>query len=248
MGTSSSVTSNQQYRDLFLVRTDDRGKELWNETFFGRGKTTGNLLIRGDEGETIVAGSYGGSEPEKSDEIIVLNSDLNGNEQSNRTISTGQPLEIQDIAVAPEEGYFIAGVMADEGNLQKKGLTIIKVLDTPFGKVGTVKNSFDLTIVAKDIKTGTFIGGANVYMDGYAAGSTSEQDGKQTIRGVVRGQHTVRVAKAGFEENTKSVDITEKRQVSIPLNMSKVIPLRIRGSTDEKIDIVFVASKTSFSL
>ncbi len=239
-------TSNQQYQDLFMVRTDDQGKELWNKTISGMGKTGGKLLIQDAESIAVVTGSYRVSEPEKTGEIIVLNFNMNGIEQRNRTFSIGKPLDLQDISVA-KGGYFIAGVVSDEGNLQKKDLTIIKVLDTPFGKEGAVKNSFELTIAAKDIKTGSFIGGANVYIDGDTAGSTSEHDGKQILRDVERGSHTIRVTKTGYDETTRYVDITEKRLVSVTLGKSKAIPLRIRGSTDEKIDIVFVASETSFN-
>ncbi len=44
MGTSLPDVTNQGYKDLFLVRTDERGKELWGKKFSGMGKTTGNLL------------------------------------------------------------------------------------------------------------------------------------------------------------------------------------------------------------
>ena len=110
-----------------------------------------------------------------------------------------------------------------------------------------MKNSFDLTVITKDAKTGTFIGGVHVYLDGRSVGSNAEQDGKQILRDVERGSHTIRVAKPGYEEITRPVDITEKKQITFTLNRSNVIPVQIHGSTDEKIDIVFVPSKTSFN-
>jgi hypothetical protein len=238
-------TPNQRYQDLFLVRTDDQGKELWNKTISGMGKTGGKLLIHDTESVTVVTGSLSVSEPEKTREITVLNFNMNGIEERNRTFSIGEPLDLQDISAA-KGGFFIAGVVSDDGEFQKD-LTIIKVLDTPFSTNRAMKNSFEVTIVAKDIKTGSFIGGANVYIDGNTGGSTSEHDGKQILRDVERGSHTIRVAKTGYDETTRSVDITEKKQVSVTLGKSKAIPLRIRGSTDEKIDIVFVASETSFN-
>jgi hypothetical protein len=110
-----------------------------------------------------------------------------------------------------------------------------------------VKNAFDLTVITKDAKTGTFIGGVHVYLDGGSVGSTSEKEGKVLLRDIERGTHTIRVTKTGYEENTRPVDITEKKQVSFSLNRSNIVPVKIQGSTDEKIDIVFVASKTSFN-
>lgn len=247
MGTSLPITTNQGCMDLFLVRTDDHGKELWKKNFPGIGRSTGNLLIQSAEGITVIAGSCQGSEREKTGEIILLDIDLNGNEKRNRTFSIGQSIDIQDIAVVPNEGYFVTGIVTDQGSPKKNGLAIIKILDTPSNNAVPVKNSFDLTVITKDAKTGTFIGGGHVYLDGGSVGSTSEQDGKQILRDVERGSHTIRVAKPGYEEITRPIDITEKKQVSFTLNRSNVIPVQIHGSTDEKIDIVFVASKTSFN-
>jgi hypothetical protein len=247
MGTSLPVTTNQGCMDLFLVRTDDHGKELWKKNFPGIGRATGNLLIQVAEGITVIAGSCQGSERDKTGEIILRDIDLNGNEKRNRIFSIGQSIDIQDIAVVPNEGYFIAGIFTDQGNPQKNGLAIIKILDTPSRSAVPEKNSFDFTVTTKDAETGTYIGGAHVYLDGGSVGSTSEQEGKQFLRDVERGSHTIRVAKTGYEEITRPVDITEKKQVSFTLNRSNVIPVQIHGSTDEKIDIVFVASKTSFN-
>jgi hypothetical protein len=247
MGTSLPDAPNQGYRDLFLVRTDERGKELWEKKFSGMGKTTGNLLTPTDDGVTVIAGSYRESEREKSSEIILLDFDLNGNEKRNRTFSIGQSISIQDIAVVPGEGYFVTGISANKGSVQKNELAIIKILDTPSFNGVPVKNSFDITIKTKDARTGSFIGGAQVYLDGGSVGSTSEQEGKALLRDIERGVHTIRVAKTGYEELTRPVDITEKRQFTISLNRSNIIPVKIHGSTDEKIDIVFVASKTSFN-
>jgi hypothetical protein len=247
MGTSLPNTTNQEYKDLFLVRTDYHGKELWEKKFSGMGKTTGNLLIQTAEGIAVIAGSFQGSIREKTGEIILLDIDLNGNEKRNRTFSTGQSIDIQDITVVPNEGYFVTGILTNQESVQQNGLTIIKILDTPSHNGVPAKNTFDITVITKDAKTGAFIGGAHVYLDGGSVGSTSDQDGTRLLRDIERGSHTFRVAKPGYEENTRTVDITEKKQVSFTLNRSHVIPVQIYGSTDEKIDIVFVASKTSYN-
>jgi hypothetical protein len=244
MGSSPRGTTNLQYRDLFLVRTNDMGYELWEKKFARIGKTTGNLLIQDSESITVIAGSDQGV---VDDKIIIINIDPYGNEQRNRTFSIGQTMDIQDIAVFQNEGYFVAGLSTDEVNLQKNRLTIIKVLDIPFYSGSTVKNSFNLTVKTKDALTGTFIGGANVYLDGQFVGSTSEPDGKQILRDREKGIHTVRIAKTGYKEITQAINLSQDMQVSFILNRSNVIPLQISGPTDEKIDIVFVASNTSYS-
>ncbi len=247
MGTSLPGTTNLQQLDLFLIRTDDSGKERWGKKVSGVGKNSGNLLIQDSEGITVIAGSDQRSVREKTGEIIILNIDPDGSEQKNRTFSIGQTMDIQDIAVSPNEGYFVAGVSTNETNFQKNRLIIIKVLDKPFRNGGPVKNSFDITVKTKDAQTGAFMGGANVYIDGQSVGITSEQDGKQIFRDKETGLHTIRVAKTGYKEITRQIDFTENKQVTFTLNRSNVIPVQIRGSTDEKIDIVFVASNTSFN-
>ncbi|HUW85290.1 MAG TPA: PEGA domain-containing protein, partial [Methanoregula sp.] len=124
---------------------------------------------------------------------------------------------------------------------------IIKILKSPSHNESFRKNQFDLTIIARETINGKIIGGAHVYLDGRSVGSTSEQDGKQILTDIGRGVHSVRVAKTGYQEATRSVNMTEKKQVSVLLNRSKIIPLQIHGSTDEKIDIVFVASETTYN-
>ena len=86
-----------------------------------------------------------------------------------------------------------------------------------------------------------------LYTDGGSVESIQSRMESRFSVMLQRGSHTIRVAKTGYEEITRPVDITEKKQVSFTLNRSNVIPVQIHGSTDEKIDIVFVTSKTSFN-
>jgi len=242
-GISNRIDDNG--KDLVLIRTDDLGKEQWEKTLYGAGRNRGNLLIQTAGVITVVACSLPGSEDEKNGGITVLELDLNGKETRNQTLSLGQPLEIQDIASASNEGFFVTGILTDAATPQK-GIAIIKILNTPSTTGASMKDRFDLIIIARDAKTAEIIGKANVYLDGSLIGSTSEQDGKQILSGVGKGLHSVRVTKTGFQELTRSVDITENLQVSVFLDHSIVVPLQIHGSPEEKVDIVFVASNTSY--
>ena len=131
--------------------------------------------------------------------------------------------------------------------VSKKTLPLSRYWIHPPHRLFLRKDSFDLTIVTKDAKTGTFIGGVQIYLDGGSVGSTLEKEGKRSLSEVQKGRHTIRVTKTGFKEITRSVDISEKKQISFNLDLSNVIPVQIHGPTDDKIDIVFVASKTSFN-
>ena len=246
MSSADSIDTNNGGKDLFLVMTDDAGKKLWEKTFFGAGKTRANLLVQTPDDITIVAGSYEGTEQEKTGEITEYEIDVNGTETQNTTFSLKQPIEIEDIAFAPSGGYFVTGMLTDPQTFQKKEIAIIKILKSPSHNGTSQKNQFDLTIIARETINGKIIGGARVYLDGSSVGTTSEQEGERILTGIGRGSHSVRVAKTGYQEVTKSVDLTEKKQVSVLLNRSKLIPLQIHGSADEKIDIVFVASRTTY--
>ena len=66
-------TSN--FRDLFLLRTDATGNELWSVYFGGSGAETGyDVQVDGDQ---IVA--CGKADVNSSEDIIIIRSDFNGN-------------------------------------------------------------------------------------------------------------------------------------------------------------------------
>jgi hypothetical protein len=244
-GINISGETNDYGKDLFLIRTNDLGKEQWEKTVYRAGKNIGHLLIRTSGGIALMAGSSPGSEPEKNGNVTVIELDLDGKEIRNQTINLGQSIEVQDIAFVPDEGLFVTGILTDPVTLQKR-IAIAKIIYNPSQIETFQKNQFNLTVIARDANNGKIIGGALTYLDGDSVGSTSEQDGKLILQGVVRGSHSVRVAKTGFQEHTRSVDLSENLQVSVSLNHSRVIPLQIHGSTEEKIDIIFVASNTSY--
>jgi hypothetical protein len=248
LGSPLSDPTKQQYPDLFLIGTDDRGKELWKKNYSGIIEASGTLFPREAESSIIIAGSIKGFQPEKTGQLVVIDLDLNGNERRNQTFNIGQSVNVQDIAFILKGGYFVAGLQSLPGDPQKNRMAVGKIIDaTPYDSGVPVKNSFDLSVITKEALNGTHIGGVQVYLDGKSAGTTSDTEGKHVLREVERGTHTLRVAKSGYEELTRPITVTEKRQVSFTLNQSKVIPLQIKGSTDEKIDIVFVASGTSFN-
>jgi hypothetical protein len=66
-------TSN--FRDLFMVRTDAAGTEIWSMYYSGSGSETGyDVQLDGDQ---IVA--CGKADVNSSEDIIILRTDLNGN-------------------------------------------------------------------------------------------------------------------------------------------------------------------------
>jgi hypothetical protein len=103
-----------------------------------------------------------------------------------------------------------------------------------------------LVVVVRDADTGNITANALVYLDGTAAGLTSGSNGSVVLQNPGEGKHSVRVTGDGYEETTKIVDVTGNQSLTVFLSPSKVIPLLTNGSHEEKIDIVFVASKTQY--
>ena len=111
----------------------------------------------------------------------------------------------------------------------------------------TEKNNFDLTILMREEHTGADIGQALVYLDGSAAGLTSDTDGSLLLSAISRGQHSVRVTKDGYEEITRTVDVEAAMSSTITLSPSKVTPIIVHGPVEDKIDVVFVPSETEYN-
>jgi len=104
----------------------------------------------------------------------------------------------------------------------------------------------ELVVLVREADTGNITANALVYLDGTAAGLTSGGNGSVVLHNVDLGEHSVRVTRDGYAEITRTVDVTGNQRITISLNPSNVIPLLTHGSHEEKIDIVFVASKTRY--
>ena len=108
------------------------------------------------------------------------------------------------------------------------------------------KNSFDLTIVVKNIDTGERIAGARIYLDGGYEGVTSGSDGSFTLTAIPRGEHSIRVINRGYMENISTVHIPDDKKAIILLHPLKIIPIGNHGPVEERIDVVFVPSSTQY--
>jgi hypothetical protein len=105
---------------------------------------------------------------------------------------------------------------------------------------------FDLSILCKNMDTGAGIAGARVYVDGGYPGLTSGTDGHIMLPSLSRGEHSIRVVQRGFLEKIITVHIPEGKEVVIALHPAKIIPIGDHGPEEERMDIVFVPSKTQY--
>jgi hypothetical protein len=232
--------------DLFLVRTDSHGKELWRRLVQEWGRNASTPLIIAADGTIIIARSSASTDSVQPGEVSLLGFDLNGTEKVNQTLRLSVPFEVSGAAVIKQQGYLFSGSAGDPVNPGKKLPAILKI-NQPL-PVQEVPNttSFDLTLRTWDAKNGTPLVGAHVYLDGESAGPSSDDKGIKELRGVALGNHSIRVAKTGYEEVTREITVDKTERLIIQLNNSKLIPLMVNGPVESKIDIVFIPSATTY--
>jgi len=245
-GTVRSVTATQNESDLFLVRTDSHGKELWRNLVQGWGRNSSTPLIISADDTSIIARSSAGSDDTQPGEISLLGFDMNGTEQVNQTFSLRVPFEVRGASAVRQEGYLFTGSAGDPVNPGKKLPAILKI-NHPLPVQEVLENtSVNLTIRTWDAKNGTPLVGAHIYLDGESVGTSSDDRGIKELRNIARGNHSLRVAKTGYEEVTRKITVDRTEHMIIQLNDSKLIPLVVNGPVESKIDIVFIPSTTTY--
>jgi predicted secreted protein len=119
-GYASSFGSGA--KDLWLIKTDSRGKKQWERTFGGAKDDVGMSVIQARDGGYVTAGrtrSYGAG----GDDIWLLKADRSSQELWNRTF--GGPKDDVGLAVVEvEDGYVLSGRTESSGLGGKRAVLI----------------------------------------------------------------------------------------------------------------------------
>ncbi len=111
IGDLKKATSDS---DMLLIKTDEEGNEIWNQTYGGKFDDSGYLVFEMDDGGYMIFGktsSFGTN----IESLWVLRTDINGNEQWNRTYY-GTSLDTKCSAVRTEQdGLIILGEKSNHG-------------------------------------------------------------------------------------------------------------------------------------
>jgi hypothetical protein len=94
--------------DFWIIRTDENGDSLWSKTYGGDNQEYAHSVIQTDDGGFIIAGetnSFGAG----SDDIYVVKTDANGEEQWSQTYGTENPDGAFCIRQTTDGGYIIGG-------------------------------------------------------------------------------------------------------------------------------------------
>ena len=107
--------------DVWVIKTDAQGNEIWNKTYGGKGDDFGKRIIRVNNGYVIV-----GSSGDRNGDIWVIETDENGNEIWNKTYG-GKDYERGEDILKTKDGYLICGVTASYGKWGTWDAWVIKI-------------------------------------------------------------------------------------------------------------------------
>jgi len=95
--------------DLWLVKTDTKGEELWNNTYGGNWGDSANSIQQTRDGGYIIAGgtqSFGAGHTD----FFLVKTDSNGTEQWYRTFGGVSHEFYPSVRLSPDGGYILGGV------------------------------------------------------------------------------------------------------------------------------------------
>jgi len=106
--TGQTKLDGNEYSDVYLIKTDSNGNEVWSQTFGGLSQEESYSVRETSDGGYIIAGitySYGAG----ANDIYLIKTDSGGNEVWSQTF--GGPLMdyARSVLETPDGGYIVAG-------------------------------------------------------------------------------------------------------------------------------------------
>jgi len=252
-GTSCPSASPGSGCEATLIRTTALNETQWEKSIPLSDPGAGIAAAESYNGGYMVAGFLGPDDMRgPAGDLFATAIDDTGNEVSTRTFALEQITVISGLAALPDGGFVITGSAGGTSSQSGTKFAIARIGaasgNTAIAPAQTTEQKkFDLTVLVRGEHTGADIGNALVYLDGSAAGLTSNTDWSLLLSAVSRGQHSFRVTKDGYEEITRTVDVESDTSSTITLSPSKVTPIIVHGPVEDKIDVVFVPSETEYN-
>ena len=113
VGTIENIDTDY---DIFVVRTDENGNEIWNQTFGGEGSDSGTSIIQANDGGFVIIGrTFLPGYQAGGQNIWLIKTDEDGNEIWNQTFGGIESEDGQSIIKANDGGYIILGNTSSYG-------------------------------------------------------------------------------------------------------------------------------------
>ncbi|MEF8848684.1 MAG: hypothetical protein V5A68_06065, partial [Candidatus Thermoplasmatota archaeon] len=94
--------------DLWMIKTDDKGKKIWSKTIGGTGNDMGRSIQETQDGGLICTGNTD-SFSAKNQDVWLVKTDKNGNEEWNKTFGKDNDDRGYDVQQTTDQGYIIVG-------------------------------------------------------------------------------------------------------------------------------------------
>lgn len=133
--------------DIFLMKIDENGNELWMKTFGGSAFDYGEKLQMGADGTIFIAGTSASYSLNHKPDHFIIKTDIEGNEIWAETFGTDQSEYTTGLVATPDSGvvftgWYNAGEIGKADlvfyKLSKEGKTQIISNITPFDSVSSV--------------------------------------------------------------------------------------------------------------
>ncbi|MGD9049978.1 MAG: hypothetical protein PVF77_18135, partial [Anaerolineae bacterium] len=98
--------------DIYLVKIDGQGNELWSQTYGGRGMDAGKMVRQTSDGGFIIVGDRAEAQPRGGlyqSDLLLIKTDAEGNELWNRTYGDQILYLGWGVAQTPDGGYILTG-------------------------------------------------------------------------------------------------------------------------------------------